>query len=236
MNLDPQDGDLDFLQDIERTFELRLAQEHVGHWKTLGDIHQTITGLLQTSAAVGACPTSMTFYRLRRAFLERGASRGTVVPSTRLDVFQADRPARLLRILSKATGLTMPSARLGLLGTIGAYLFAIALVGAIVALLTGHWLAAIGIAVILPLSFGLIHLDAGHFPAGIETIADLARRSAALSRQKLVADGARDMPGQTWDVIAALAAEHSGLDANELSQKTYLFRHVLEADMKAAAA
>ena len=231
LDIDPQDGDLDFLYDIERTFGIRLKQEHVGDWKALGDIHDTLKELLPSPTTGGACPTSMAFYRLRDGLMELGIPRSSITPAASLCGF-ANSPRTLMARLAKSSQLTLPDPQLRLLGMIGAWLFLTALIGAVVSAFTGHWILAATVAGVLPLVCGLIYLDPGDLPAGIENLGDLARRSAALSRPALVAAGARQMPGEAWDVLAAIAAEHSGLDARELGPDTYLFRHVYEADQQ----
>lgn len=76
LNIDPQDGDLDLLEDIERVFEIRLEQQHVGHWRTLGDVHRTLLALVPVGTSEGSCPTSMAFYHLRRALRKDAHARG----------------------------------------------------------------------------------------------------------------------------------------------------------------
>lgn len=123
-----------------------------------------------------------------------------------------------------------------LLGTFGAYMAVIGCIGGFVSLSVGAWSVATVFAAALLLGSGLIHLDPGRLPSGVRTLGQLAERTAVLSRVKLQKDGARTMPGEEWRTLTAIAAEHSGLKADELGPETYLFRHVYLEDRKAIAA
>lgn len=235
LDIDPQDGDLDFIEEIQRVCDVRLEQRHVAEWRTLGDIHTTLLALRSEGPTEGRCPTMMAFHKLRAALAEGGEDRGRLVPSTDLEALADGRSRLLLAKLRLATKLRLPSARLRAVGSIGAALISIAIVVGLAFLLKGNLLVAALSMVVLLIGCLLAYADPGALPEGVRTLGDLARSAAGLSRAELRASGARRMPGEEWSVLAAIAAEESGLEARSLEPKTYLFRHVYEKDRLASA-
>jgi hypothetical protein len=238
LDLDPQDGDLDFIVEVEATFGVRLTKDHVADWKTLGDVHKTLTAVLPEWTADGACPTSMAFNRLRRALVSAGHERRQIKPSSALAAFANGRPARLLRRLEKQTGLQVPACHLKALGGAGAWMSFIGLIGWIPGALNQEWLLVGLCALIGLVGLGLLRLDRGRLPPGLRTLGDLAERSAALSRTTLRQEGARRMPNDIWTTLAAIVAEHSEWGAanpHDLGPETYLFRSAYERDRRAVS-
>ena len=227
LDLDPQDGDTEFLEDIEAVFEISLTQQDVGHWVTLGDVHDTLLQLLPIATADGVCPTAMTFYRLRRSLMSE-VTTDSIRPSTLLAPLVKTGPSGLLTRLKRDTGLRMPPRTLTSIGMIGFCLLLAAIPAALFAGSRDAWVAVTAAALGIALGAALIAVDRGEFPAGLVTIGDLARRVAGLNRPLLRKQGARQMPNGVWETLVALAADHSGLGASEIGPETHLFENTLK--------
>jgi hypothetical protein len=165
----------------------------------------------------------MVFYKLRRS-LRHDGKRG-IVPSTQLTVLGLQ-PSQLFKKLSDDTGLRLPAYELTWLGVTGGFLLVGGILVAIVALLAGYWIVSVTAAAIALAGVPLLRVDPGRFPAGIETVADLVRRTVPLNAAKLKEAGGR--PADRWSVIAALAAEHGVLPPNEIGPETVFHRKQLE--------
>lgn len=216
------DGDeIDLVRDIEAAFDIRFTPDEVRDWRTLGDVHATLANRLAPESRDGRCPTAMAFFRLRRALGETAGTR-RVSPSTPLESLAEERPRKFLRELGRRSGLALPTPRVRRRGTIGG---ALAFPGAILALVAigvGQWVAAAILLGIVIIGSALIAADPGSLPVGVATLGDLAHRAASLNRRQLRDLGARTLPGETWAVITAIAAEHAFVDPALMAPNTLL--------------
>jgi hypothetical protein len=224
LDLDPEWGAIDLLEEVESTFGIKIANEEAERCATVGDLYDIVCAHSPDwDGQDGSCGSSMVFYRLRRSLSpedKRGVGLDTPLIASKLP------PIRLFKKLSDETGLRLPSYELTWLGVTGGLLFVGGIIGTIVALLTGHWIVSV-VAVAIALS-GLLFLrvDPGRVPAGIETVADLVRRAVPLNAVWLKEVGGR--PADRWSILVALAAEHGALPPDEIGPETVFHRKQLE--------
>jgi hypothetical protein len=225
LDLDPEWGAIDLLEEVEATFGIKIANKEAEQCATVGDLYDKVCAHSPDwDRQDGSCGSSMVFYRLRRSLSPE--DRRGVGPDTPLTASELQ-PSRLFKKLADETALRLPSYELTWLGMIGGFLLVGGILLAILALLTAHWIVSAIAAVIALAGLPLLRLDPGRFPAGIETVADLARRTAPLNAAKLKEAGGR--PADRWSVIVALAAEHGELPPNEIRPETVFHRKQLES-------
>lgn len=220
LDLDPEVGDIELLEELNQHFGLQPSQEQCRHWRTLGDIHDTLQDVLGTRSE-GACPSLRAFNGLRQAVLAGGRARSALGPSTPLDALDNHRPRQWLQRLATQTGFDMPWCRYGPTGQGGSWLFLVGFVFGIVLLGAGQWRAGLGLLAMMALGLWLMWRDHGRWPAGLATLGDLADRVAALNHRKL--GDVRDLPGTRWRRLTAIAAEQSDMAPADMQADTLLF-------------
>lgn len=225
LDLDPEWGAIDLLEEVEATFGIKIANEEAERCATVGDLYDVVsTHSPDWNSQDGSCGSSMVFYRLRRS-LSPDDRRG-VVPDTALASIGLQ-PSRLFKKLADDTRLRLPEYELTSLGMAGSYILVGGIIAAIVTLLTGQWIFS-GIAALVALAgLPLIRLDPGRLPTGIATVADLVRRTAPLNVASLKESGGR--PADRWSVLVALAAEHGVLPPDEIGPETVFHKKQLES-------
>jgi hypothetical protein len=223
LDLDPEWGAIDLLEEIEASFGIRIADAEAERCCTVGDVYAIVSAHTpEWDHQDGRCGSSMVFYRIRRA-LSAGDERG-VKPDTLLTTSKLP-PRRLFETLGKDTGVRLPACELTRLGVSGGFLLLGGFVATVVALLEGHWLGS-GIALLFALGgVALLWRDPGRFPAGVATIGELARRTAPLNVARLKEAGGR--PADHWSILVALAAEHGTLPPRDIGPETFLHRRSL---------
>lgn len=224
LDLDPEWGATDLLKEVEQTFGIQIADEEAEQCATVGDLYQIICAHSPNwDGQGGTCGSLMVFYRLRRS-LSPGDKR-SVTPETPLSSIGL-KPSRLFKELEVSTGLRLPAYELTWLGTTGGLLVVGAIIAAVAALFTGHWIIS-GIALLVALA-GLpcLRADPGRLPAGLATVADLVRRTVPLNAAGLREAGGR--PADRWVILTALAAEHGNLPREKIGPETFLHRRSLE--------
>lgn len=224
LDLDPEWGAIDLLEEVEATFRIEIAKEDAERCCTVGDLYKIVcVHSPDWDGQDGSCGSSMVFYRFRHS-LSPDYKRG-VAPDTLLNA-SGLQPNRMFRKLADDTGLRLPTQGYTWLGNTGSFLLAVGMLAAIVALLTGHWIVSGFFALAALAGIPLLRLDPGQFPAGVETIADLVRRTAPLNVAGLKQAGGR--PADRWSILVALAAEHGTLPPDEIEPETFLHRRSLE--------
>lgn len=224
LDLDPEWGAIDLLEEVEATFGIKIANEEAERCCTVGDLYDVVCAHSPDwDGQDGSCGSSMVFYKLRRS-LSPNDKRG-VVPDTPLTA-SGIQPSRLFKKMADDTGLRLPSHELTWLGLTGGFVFVGGVLGAIVALFTGHWLVSGILALMALAGLPLLRVDPGRFPSDIVTVADLVRRTVPLNAARLKEGGGR--PADRWSVVAALAAEHGVLPPHEIGPETFFHRKSLE--------
>lgn len=224
LDLDPEWGAIDLLEDVEATFGISIANEEAERCCTIGDLFDIVRAHSPDwDGQDGSCGSSMVFYQLRRSLSPD--SRRSVSPDMPLTA-SGLQPSRLFKKLADDTGLRLPSYQLTWLGLTGGFALVGGILGAVVALLTGHWLVSGIFALIALTGLPLLRLDPGRLPAAIVTVEDLVRRTVPLNADSLKESGAR--PADRWSVLTALAAEHGILPPHEIGPETFFHRKSLE--------
>ena len=76
LDLDPEFGDVDFIQELEKVFGVRLTQSDVGDWLTIGDVYDTLRTYIDDRLwRDGACMRAMAFRRLRHPLAKLAPNR-----------------------------------------------------------------------------------------------------------------------------------------------------------------
>ena len=224
LDLDPEWGAIDLLEEVEATFGVKIANEEAERCETVGDLYNVICAHSPDwDGQDGNCGSSMVFYRFRRS-LSLDDKR-SVMPETPLVGIRLQ-PSRLFKKLKDDTGLRLPAYELTWLGMAGGFLIVGGIIVAIVALLTGHWKLSGLLGVIALSGLPLLRIDPGRLPNGVATVADLVRRTVPLNATGLREAGGR--PADSWAILSALAAEHGNLPPDEIGPETFFHRKSLD--------
>jgi hypothetical protein len=224
LDLDPEWGAIDLLEEVEQTFGIQIANEEAERCATVGDLYEVICAHSPDwDSQDGKCGSSMVFYRMRRS-LSSGDKRGVTSNTPLADI--GLEPSRLFKKLEVDTGLRIPAYELTWLGITGGFLMVGGIIAAVVALLTGHYIVS-GMALLVALAgLPFLRADPGRLPAGLATVADLVRRTVPLNAAKLrEADG---RPADRWAILSALAAEHGNLPPDKIGPDTFFYRESLK--------
>lgn len=190
------DGDdVDLLEEIESAFGIHFSDAEAVDCLTVGDMYQLILRKLpDREKRTDACRTARAFYRLRRAIIAMHPQEN-VRPGTRLDELAPwYARGRLLRELSRATGLRMPFWTLNPVGII----FAIALIGGGAA--AYRWTgAAVGVIGACGIIWLCVHFASA--PKRIRTVGDLAKAVAGINIATLQLPGERLHDREVWSVL-----------------------------------
>jgi hypothetical protein len=224
LDLDPEWGAIDLLEEVEAAFGITIANAEAERCATMGDLYDIVCAHSpEWDDQDGNCGSSMVFYRLRRSLSPH--DKRAIGPETLL-VTSGMHPSSLFKKLANDTALRLPSYELTWLGITGGFLVAVGILAAIVALLAGNWKVSAVAAAIALVGVPFLRFDPGRFPAGIETVGELARRTVPLNAAKLREHGAR--PADRWSILVAVAAEHGLLPPNEIGPETVFHRKQLE--------
>lgn len=224
LDLDPEWGAIDLLEELEATFGIKIADEEAERCFTVGDLDDILCARLPDwDKQDGSCASSMVFYRLRRSL--NPADNRAVVPDTPLTASKLT-PSRLFEKLAKDSGLRLPSYQPTWLGVTGGIMLMGGILFALIAMFKGHWVVSSTFALVALVGVVLLRLDPGRFPPGIVTVADLVRRTASLNAARLKEAGGR--PADRWSVLVALAAEHGVLSSDQIYPGTFLHRRSLD--------
>ena len=224
LDLDPEWGAIDLLEEVEETFGIKVANEDAERCSTVGDLYAVICAHSpEWDTQAGNCASSMVFYSIRRSLAPQ--DKAEVTPQTLL-LSGPGSAFRLFKTLGRDTALRLPSPNLTWLGVIGGFMLVVGLIVAVVALLVGQWMASGAAVLMATLGIPLLRLDPGRLPMGIVTVGDLVRRTVPLNSETIKVAGGR--PPDRWTILAALAAEHGVLPPDQISPDTFFHRKSLE--------
>jgi hypothetical protein len=224
LDLDPEWGAIDLLEEVEETFGIKIANEEAERCATLGDLYAVLCAHTPGwNSQDGKCASSMVFYRIRRSLDPQKKS--DVTPRTPL-MREETSVFRLFKAIGKGTGLRLPSPRMTMVGLSGLTILVACLIGGIIALLEGRWAPSGALFLFGLLGIPLLRLERGHLPVGIATVGALARRTVSLNSGRLSEGGWR--PSDRWSILVSLAAEHSELPPDEMTPATFFHRRSLE--------
>lgn len=230
LDLDPKWGAIDLMEEAEASFAIKIEDAVAEQIETVGDLYDAICNLTPGwDDQKGSCASSVTFYRIRRALKkDRG---DTVSPKSKLPLDNTS-PNELFNSLERDSGLRLPAVSLTVIGVIGGTLCLVGILGGIAALFDAAWMfAAVG-AVVFAVGAGILRMDPGKMPVGIETIGDLVKRAVPLNVRMLAEQGVR-LPDR-WSILTVLASEHGSLPPAEIGPDTFLHRKSLELASRSA--
>lgn len=224
LDLDPERGAIDLIENVEKAFAIKIANDEAERCWTVGDIYEVICARTPLWGEQGrSCASSAVFYRVRRSLAPE--DRSSISPGSSLAGAGVS-ANRLITSLRSGTGLRFPMAEPTTVGVVGGWMFLVGFIGAIVALLVGAWLASAIGALVVAVGVVLLRLDPARLPSGVTTVGDLVRRTVPLNVQTLAKTGTR--PPDRWSVLAALSAEHGTLQPNQIGPDTFLLRKGME--------
>lgn len=223
LDLDPEWDAIDLLEEVEKEFDIKIADEEAEQCETVGDLYAVLCAHLPAwDTQSGNCASSMTFYKIRRS-LDPDRTQG-ITPRTAL--LMPKGPQELFRKLGRETGLRLPSPRQTWVGMGGGLILTVGLLTAIISFFIGLWIVngcALAVGV---LGIVLIWMDRGKLPLGIATIGDLVQRTAPLNARELRDDGGR--PSDRWSILVSLASEYGSLTPDQITPETFFHRSSLE--------
>ncbi len=213
-------GDEDAEAAVEAVFDLRLTPDELQAVPTVGALHDVLVRRLP--AREGACETSMIFYRLRRGLTAMGMDE-RIAPATPLPPVFRTRSKRALRTLGRITSLTLPQHEGGMLA-LAAFLIG---AGALLCVFVGLFaslpaVAVTGVAAVIAAGV-LGSLDRGRLPKGLDTVGDLARRTAPLNFGRLAGQGARVSDALSWSVLCEVLGDIAEVPADEIGRETLIY-------------
>jgi len=210
------DGDdIELLEAIESSFQIEFG-EAAAKCFTVGDLYETLLGLVPTSSVPGLCATSMAFYRVRSTLCRVAVQDGPIKPSTRLSGLTTLSPRRLNARLEQDHGLARLPLRLSVLGGIGLAMLLSGVVGGVmVVALPLLW----PILLLIPIGFAMVRLDEGAYRD--MTVGDLARDVARRNFSHFASGGADTRPAALWRTLCELVAEETG--TTPVTAQTRLF-------------
>jgi hypothetical protein len=225
LDLDPEWGAIDLLEDIEAAFDFKMLNEEAEACCTVGDVYEVIcTHTPEWDLHNGDCGSSIFFYRFRRALLPK--DKRLIRPSTPLSSL-GQSPSRLFNNIAQNSGLRLPSHSLSWLGNVGVVMLkAGTIFVAVIALFGALWMTAGALGLMAAIGLVLVKIDPGRFPRGIETIGELVNRTVPLNSSLLMEFGGR--PADRWSILTALASEHGCLELSAISPETYFHRKSLQ--------
>lgn len=228
LDLDPEWGGEDLLDELERSFSVSFSTEETTSILNVGDIFN----LLRKKIALGdgsRCRSQMAFYRLRHV-LAILAPDADLRPSTRLDSLDAGAPKKYFRALERASALRLPDLSMTWLGFAGTFVGFVASVGLLVFAFNGAGLISFFGSVAAFLCMMMVaSMERGKLPRGVETLGDLARAAGGKNFAQLSALGAKTNEREIWSALVEVLAEHSnGLSRGQISASTVLFNSCLK--------
>lgn len=224
LDLDPEFGDVDLVQEVEAVFGIKFAREDLEQCDCLGDLYGLIRGLTPDwDDAVGKCNTAMVFYRVRRSLSP--LVRREISPCTPLAMMELSPRVAFKQIQSK-TSLRVPAIEASPLAQAAWFILIVCALAGTLALVSGERPVVLGSIAIAAIAFVVARKDRGRFPRGMATVADLVRRVAALNAAHLKQLGAKS--AKRWDVLIGLVQDHTDLPAEDITADTVFFRRQLK--------
>src|SRR5580698_9597771 len=108
LGIDDEDS-VNVVQDLERSFDIRISASEAAACHALGDIFDLLRGKLRDSGVGGkSCASAMAFYRLRHAIADLSPEE-RLRPSTPLAAIERASPKGLFKYIHAQTGLQLPS-------------------------------------------------------------------------------------------------------------------------------
>ncbi|HUO92845.1 MAG TPA: hypothetical protein VMU22_07980 [Rhizomicrobium sp.] len=221
---DALDG-VELLRDVEKVFDVQIANKEAEALWNVGDLYDLILKKLPRGEANTKCASAMAFYRLRRAFIDLSMT-DVLSPSSDMAAWRSVHARPLFRELESRTGLNMPRQSFSWIGKTGGW---IAL----------SWLAAMTFDLLLPpiykpilqvlsiycwsalpLAFAFAQFDPGRFPRDCRTFGDLVTKVSYESYGKLVKAGAATSEQAIWTALTEAVESVTNVPAAKIARET----------------
>lgn len=209
---------VEIVLEIEERFEIELSDVECSRVRTVGDLAMLVIGRIPRLN--DTCPTSRSFYRIRRLLMEQsGMERKEIRPTTRLRALfpmHFREHWQTLTALEPAIPSLQPSRRLDEL----MLLLSAAMVLATVPVVSICWMkpgpiagllaaaTCCGIIAILALVPNRVGLG---LPSGMQTVGDLARACTPLPLPATISPGAQASREAVLHEVRRITAEQLGL-------------------------
>jgi acyl carrier protein len=211
---------VEFLMDVEKTFQVRFEDSEVEQFKTFGDLRSAIVRKL-TRPGRGGCLSSVLFYRMRRALVTLfGVPRAQVVPDAQLEELLPQQGKRrswaaFRRELGdiRAPELTRPRFITVLLLVLFLGLILTGIVIGIVnsPLLPPGWLFILG-GIAWPILGYFISKPLAIFvPSSCSTVRSGAMTLLSMNHGRLAQEVAYVNEAEIWQTVRMLLVEHTGV-------------------------
>lgn len=214
-------GDLDdveFIQDAERAFGVRLPDDELFRCSTVRDLFELVVRRLPDEAATAnRCASAMCFYRVRQVILTLAPDLN-IRPSTPVRALRGIPVRKLYRAFQTNAGLTPPSVYLSGWGEMSLILVLALPVGLVVA--GQPWWSAVVAAVV---SLPLYRLSPVRFPPATATVRDLVEIITAHNIAALATEGARLRPTEAWKAFKTICASHAVAEDGEIGPSTLIY-------------
>jgi hypothetical protein len=190
LNIDGDDFSWDLPANIERAFGIKLTDEEINSFETVGDMFTIVKGNLNTVERSDALPcfTAAAFYALRRAMAELDPPLEVGPKSSLKHLGAAKNLPEIWRKVEERSGLALPplvisvTTAIGGLGTsfgpLAAWLWFHASLSSVLVAFLG-FIASIAIGVLLTLA--LSHFTRRYIPYDLRTFGNLAEATAKLN-------------------------------------------------------
>jgi hypothetical protein len=235
--------DVDALELVEQAFDIKIAATEAATLANVGDLYDLLLTKIPDDEANQKCASAMVFYRLRRA-LPAVYAIEKIGPSYDLLALNDISAKRLLRVLAKKSGLTLPYPSPGWVGWLAwcfamvcfwpvaltAYvIFLVSLPKALIGWLAAAWACAFVVMIALAI------LDSGRLPSGCHSLGGLAKKTARLNFGKLRELGARQSDLDIWDALVATLSSFNDFPVEKIRRDTFFFRDAMKDHQKRAA-
>jgi acyl carrier protein len=216
---------LDYVElvlEVEKRFQIAIADEEAGDVRTAGDLYQLILGKLPAHDS-SICLTSVAFYRTRRAMVEvLNVERKQVKPSTVLEsLLPRQRRRRQWQELRASMALSLPN--LEHAGWLQATFFAGSVAVSVLPVILGKvsylWILPL---VLLGFIGGFLlmlatPMLASEWPGSLTTVGDLAKDVLARN-YALLASGVQGWNEQeVWESLCRIMVDQLGLRRQEIT-------------------
>ena len=167
---------VELILEVERSFQIQIPDHEAGGIRTVADLIASVERGVQTRSRQH-CPTSRTFYRIRRHLMERLAiRRGSVRPDSRIRSLIPRRRHRRAWTELRATGLQLPALEVSTIVVVAIVLLGFGLAHRVAASVDSFvigLIAALSTLVAVPAAlFPLIARVGGRIPSSIITVRD----------------------------------------------------------------
>ncbi len=215
LNLVGDGDDLDLIENIEKSFEVKLQDSEVEQWWTVGDIYKHLQSKIEASQEhKSKCAGQMAFYVVRKT-LQELVPTDQIKPDTALANLELGTHKSLQSILTQRYQLRTPPIALSSWGCIGILLAW--LTGGILLHTLGLSLWYLTILIMIGIAIAAV------IPSKFEgTVGSFSMTLADLNYAYFVKNGARSDKLRLWQALGRIIEVETGFKRHELTKRTLL--------------